>query len=148
MPQSLVKEVSHCLTKGQASSHDVNVTEAIIKNLLTNKLGNLEQSDISCLDILTRKIDIARRVSKEYSPDWKYLINNDPVSCDVLLGIALCLTLVEFPPDEENRGRILKWLNAAFNAVRLAESSPQVSETRIKQVLALINRKFQMIVET
>lgn len=148
MPQSVIKEVSNYLSSVHASSYDGKVPETIIKNLLTEKLGNLDESDIFCLDILTRKIDIARRVSKEYSLDWKSLINNAPVSCDVLLGIALCLTLAEFPPDEDNRGRNLKWLNAAFNAVHLAKRSPGVSEDRIKQVLALINRKFLNLVET
>ena len=145
MPQSLIDEISNHLAAGESSNFEGNGTEAAINNVLNNKLDRLESADIAFLDIMTRKIDIAGRVWARYDADWKSPIDRDAVSADAVLGIALCLSLGELPPGEDNKGRALKWINAAFNAVRLTEKLRGADTGRTAQVLALLDQKFKLL---
>ncbi len=147
MSNPIVGEIT-ALLKSEVSSHsDGNTTAVFTFDLLNNRLDGPSDIDILFLDTLTRKIDIARRVCKKYDAEWKRPIDKEPVSCEVLLGIILCLTLADISHIEEKRGHSLKWLNAAFNAMRIAENTLPVDQGKMEQVSALLNLKFQISLE-
>jgi hypothetical protein len=93
--------------------------------------------DRELLDALCRQVDVRKRVSAGYGPDWKRLdpeVPAEPVVVSGLVAVMLANAAgVGFPgPDgSRNDGWGLKCTNSALKALELREQIPYASELRV-----------------
>ncbi len=93
--------------------------------------------DRDCLDALCRQVDVRKKVSAGYGPDWKRLdpeVPAEPVVVSGLIAVMLANAAgVGFPgPDgSRNDGWGLKCTNSALKALELRDHTPYASELRV-----------------
>ena len=146
MTQNVTAEIIRTIKTELTSHSKGNVTSVFVLALLENYQEHPKTVQIEFLDIMTRKIDIAQRICKEYDTEWKLAVNKEPVSKNVILGLALSLALTKLPQNTNNLGRSFKWLNSGFNALRLLPKSNKIFDYRVAQVLQTLEKRFNVVI--
>jgi len=85
----------------------------------------LDQVEMSALDALCRKVDVARKVWLSYDKEWKNPALKEPLPNSVWPALIAAFLLISTDGDrsEEARGGALKFINAAFNALDFYEAA-------------------------
>jgi hypothetical protein len=93
--------------------------------------------DRECLDALCRQVDVRKKVSAGYGPDWKRLDPEVPAEPVVVSGLVAVMLANAAgvgspgPDGSRNDGWGLKCTNSALKALELREQTPYASELRI-----------------
>jgi|GEM_PF-3172338 len=111
-------------------------TLAMIRSLVMSDAEKLTDSDRALLDVLSRKLDVAKRLCLSYDLDWKKPVDRTPVPSSALLGVAVCMIQFATNATDTSREQALKWINTAFNATDLARQYPDPDPVRIDSVVS------------
>jgi len=94
-------------------------------------------ADRECLDALCRQVDVRKKVSAGYGPEWTRLdpeVPAEPVVVSGLVAVMLANAAGVGSPGSDgsrNDGWGLKCTNSALKALELREHPPYASELRI-----------------
>ena len=111
-----------------------NDTISAINKLIEDRNLPLSENNLTVLENLCRKLDVARRLCNAYDNNWKKPTNESPVSQATLLASALCLARFGKINKDSQPEQLFKWLNAAFNAVKISEESSPKNEGLTERV--------------
>jgi hypothetical protein len=115
---------------------DISVA-ALVARWLGRGPAVLAGDDRECLDALCRQVDVRKKVSAGYGPDWKRLDPEVPAESAVISGLVAVMLANAAgvgspgPDGSRNDGWGLKCTNSALKALELREQAPYASELRI-----------------
>jgi|GEM_PF-6879990 len=100
----------------------VGFTETFLVPFLERQDASWRAGDRAALEALCRKVDIAKKVWKDYSPDWKTARVKEPLPLNwwplLVAAFLQGATQAQSLPADE-RPVCLKFLNSAFRALDL-----------------------------
>ena len=110
---------------------------ALVRSWLAPGPAVCTGDDRDALDALCRQIDVRRKVSAAYAPEWQRLDPEVPVAAPVVSGLVAVLLANAAGVGEpgadgaRNDGWGLKCTNSALKALELGEDAPHASELRV-----------------
>jgi len=115
---SLLSEIEATLPSALA---DGNTTITFVGRLVRERPDRLDEAAREGLDALCRKVDIVRQVRVAYDESWKKAADMTPLPLEhwPALVAALLLAADRSTREPDGKGKALKLINTAFNAITL-----------------------------
>lgn len=115
---SLLSAIEATLPSAAASGH---ATVHFLGRLVRERPDRLDEAAREGLDALCRKVDIVRQVRFAYDESWKKATDKTPLPLEhwPALVAALLLAADRSKQEPDGKGKALKLINAAFNAIAL-----------------------------
>ena len=88
-------------------------------DLFDKRGSHFNELDIGFLNIITRKVDIAKNLCKAYDSEWRKPLDREVVSDVCLFCTIICMVRIAESGIQGTPLECLRWANTAFNVIEM-----------------------------